>query len=196
MFTGLVEVLGRVNRIEDDGHGGKVVTVVEASLAPQLVIGESVAINGACLTVVSIDAPSFRFQMGPETLLKTCLGELDIGDEVNLERSLRIGDRLGGHFVQGHVDAVGRIDERCQQGEWETVRFDCPAELTRLMVPKGSISVDGISLTLVEVGPAFFTVMLIPHTLAHTTLGLKKEGDLVNLETDMLAKHVQKLLGA
>jgi riboflavin synthase len=195
MFTGLIESLGTIRTTVDDGHGGKQLTVVDRLIAHQLTVGESVAVNGSCLTVVERDADSFRFQVGPETLHKTNLGQLRTGDRVNLERSLRVGDRLGGHFVQGHVDAIGAIAERIQQGEWEMIRFRCPAELTKLMVPKGSIAVDGISLTIVEVGDNFFTVMLIPHTLANTTLGLKKPGDTVNLETDMLAKHVAKLLG-
>jgi riboflavin synthase len=194
MFTGLVESLGEVSSVADDGHGGKLLAIVEATIAPQLALGESVAINGACLTVVAKDDTSFQFQIGPETLLKTNLGALSVGDRANLERSLRVGDRLGGHFVQGHIDAVGSIVERVVQGEWETVLFRCPAELTRLMVAKGSIAVDGVSLTLVEVGPDSFTVMLIPHTLANTTLGFKKAGDVVNLEADMMAKHVRKLL--
>ena len=135
-------------------------------------------------------ATSSTSKSGPETLLKTNLGELAAGDRVNLERSLRVGDRLGGHFVQGHVDAVGSIDRRDRNGDWEDVWFRCPAELTRLMVPKGSIAVDGISLTLVNVESERFSVMLIPHTQAVTTLGFKKPGDAVNLEADMLAKHV------
>lgn len=195
MFTGLVEALGTVRTAADDDHGGKVLTIHEATLAPQLALGESVAVNGACLTVVERDADSFRFEVGPETLLRTNLGALRAGGRVNLERSLRVGDRLGGHFVQGHIDGVGTIAERVKQGEWETVRFACPADVTRLMVPKGSIAVDGVSLTLVEVGADWFTVMLIPHTLANTTLGSKKVGEPVNLEADMLAKHVAKLLG-
>jgi riboflavin synthase len=194
MFTGLVESLGSVVSLADDGHGGKLVTLAERTLAPQLTIGESIAVNGACLTVVQKDSEYFSFQVGPETLLKTNLGELQAGDRVNLERSLRVGDQLGGHFVQGHVDAVGRIAERIIQGEWEIIYFRCPAALTRLMVPKGSIAVDGISLTLVDVATDSFSVMLIPHTLANTTLGFKKVGDAINLEADMLAKHVQKLL--
>ena len=196
MFTGLIESLGTIDSVADDGHGGKLLAVVERNLAPQLAFGESVAVNGACLTVVAQDAASFRFQVGPETLLKTNLGLLSIGDRVNLERSLCVGDRLGGHFVQGHVDAVGAIMERMNQGEWEMLRFRCPTEMTCLLVPKGSIAVDGISLTLVDVGADSFTVMLIPHTLANTTLGGKKVGDVVNLEADMLAKHVRKLLFA
>jgi riboflavin synthase len=194
MFTGLIEALGAVHQIADDGQGGKHLTIRAPGIASQLAIGESIAVNGACLTVVARDEESFRFQVGPETLLKTNLGSLRIGARVNLERSLRVGDRLGGHFVQGHIDGIGQIMERDEQGEWETVRFRCPAKMTCLMVPKGSIAVDGVSLTLVEVGADFFTVMLIPHTLANTTLGDKKAGDSVNLEADMLAKHAQKLL--
>ncbi len=195
MFTGLIEFLGTIQSRSDDGHGGLLLTISEHTLAPQISGGESIAVNGVCLTIVNRDALSFKFQVGPETLLKTNLGALKAGDRVNLERSLRVGDRLGGHFVQGHVDGVGTIAEREQQGEWEMVCFRCPKELTKLMVPKGSIAVDGISLTLVEVGDDFFTVMLIPHTLANTTLGFKKAGDTVNLEADMLARHVAKLLG-
>lgn len=195
MFTGLVESLGFIQSRSDDGQGGLLLAISNGSLASQLTVGESIAVNGVCLTVVERDASMFKFQVGPETLLKTNLGSLQAGQNVNLERSLRVGDRLGGHFVQGHSDGVGTIVARMNQGEWEMVRFACPPDLTRLMVPKGSIAVDGISLTLVDVGADFFTVMLIPHTLANTTLGYKKVGDLVNLETDMLAKHIAKLLG-
>jgi len=164
-------------------------------IAAQLSIGESVAVNGACLTVVAIHGNEFDFEVGPETLLKTNLGSLRANDRVNLERSLRVGDRLGGHFVQGHVDAVGTIESRTRNGDWEDVWFRCPAELTLLMVPKGSIAVDGVSLTLVHVEAERFSVMLIPHTQSMTTLGFKQSGDSVNIEADMLAKHVAKLLG-
>jgi riboflavin synthase len=193
MFTGLVESLATVSRAEDTG-GGRRLTVRDP-MARELAIGESVAVNGACLTVIGIDGNEFAFDVGPETLLRTNLGALVAGGRVNLERSLRAGDRLGGHFVQGHVDAVGIIDARVRQGEWEDIWFRCPVELTRLMVPKGSISVDGVSLTLVKVEPERFSVMLIPHTQSATTLGSKKVGDPVNLEADMLAKHVARLLG-
>jgi len=193
MFTGLVESLAAVSRAEDTGAGRRL--AVRDPICRELAIGESVAVNGACLTVVGIDGDEFEFDVGPETLLRTNLGALAAGDRVNLERSLRAGDRLGGHFVQGHVDAVGIIDARVRQGDWEDIWFRCPGELTRLMVPKGSISVDGVSLTLVKVEPERFSVMLIPHTQSATTLGSKKVGDRVNLEADMLAKHVAKLLG-
>jgi riboflavin synthase len=194
MFTGLIETLSIIENVESDGDG-LLLTIVAPLLAQSVAIGESIAVNGVCLTVVASEAQSIRFQVGPETLLKTNLGTLKTGERVNLERSLRVGDRLGGHFVQGHVDGIGSIVERITQGEWEMVRFQCPKEMTRLMVPKGSIAVDGISLTLVHVDDDFFTVMLIPHTLANTTLGFKRAGDVVNLEADMLAKHVAKLLG-
>ncbi|HKB05799.1 MAG TPA: riboflavin synthase [Gemmataceae bacterium] len=193
MFTGLVEALGTISRADNAGAGRRL--VVRDSIAPQLAVGESVAVNGACLTVVEVRGEEFAFEVGPESLLRTNLDQLKAGDRVNLERSLRVGDRLGGHFVQGHIDAVGTIDRRERNGDWEDAWFRCPAGLTRLMVPKGSIAVDGISLTLVNVEAERFSVMLIPHTQALTTLGLKKVGDPVNLEADMLAKHVAKLLG-
>jgi len=193
MFTGLVESLGTITRAADTGAGRRL--TVRDPIGPQLVIGESVAVNGACLTVVELRGDEFAFEVGPETLLKTNLGTLEAGNRVNLERSLKVGDRLGGHFVQGHVDAVGTIDARSRNGDWEDVWFRCPAELSRFMVPKGSIAVDGISLTLVNVENERFSAMLIPHTQAVTTLGFKKPGDPVNLEADMLAKHVAKLLG-
>jgi riboflavin synthase len=193
MFTGLVESLGTVTRAEDTGAGRRL--AVRDPIGPRLAVGESVAVNGVCLTVVETRGEEFAFEVGPETLLRTNLGGLRTGDRVNLERALRVGDRLGGHFVQGHVDAVGTIDRRARNGDWEDVWFRCPAELTRLMVPKGSIAVDGISLTIVNVEAERFSVMLIPHTQAVTTLGFKKVGDPVNLEADMLARHVAKLLG-
>src|SRR3954463_3455497 len=193
MFTGLVESLGTVARAAETGAGLRL--TVRDAMGPQLILGESVAVNGACLTVVEVRGDEFAFEVGPETLLKTNLGRLAAGDRVNLERSLKVGDRLGGDFVQGHVDAGGTIDARTRNGDWEDVWFRCPADLTRLMVAKGSIAVDGVSLTLVNVETERFSVMLIPHTQAVTTLGFKKAGDPVNLEADMLAKHVAKLLG-
>jgi len=185
--------LGTVCRVEPDGHGGRVLRISEPSFA-SLVLGESIAVNGACLTVVEFDAESFAFQAGPETLNRTNLGELKVGDRVNLERALRLGDALGGHFVSGHVDSVGRIAKREPNGEWQTIWFDVPPEADELLVSKGSLAIDGVSLTLVDVLPGKVSVMLIPHTLAHTTLGLKSVGAAVNLEYDLLAKHVQKLV--
>lgn len=193
MFTGLVESLGTVRDLGSEGAGRRL-TVAAADIAAELVLGESVAVNGACLTVVACDAETCCFQLAPETLQRTNLGELRPGDRVNLERALRLSDRLGGHLVQGHIDGVGRIAERRTEGDWVTVWFKCPPNLAEQMVSKGSMAVDGVSLTLVEVGADRFSVALIPHTLAHTTLGFKGPGDPVNLETDLLAKYVWKCL--
>jgi riboflavin synthase len=194
MFTGLVEALGTVRDRGREGPGDRL--TVEAPFAGEVGLGESVAVNGACLTVVGRGGGAVAFQVGPETLGRTNLGTLRPGDRVNLERSLRLSDRLGGHLVQGHVDGLGTVARREPQGEWETVWFACPPELAAQMVPKGSVAVDGVSLTLVEVGPARFSVALIPHTLANTTLGHKGPGEAVNLETDLLAKYVAKCLQA
>jgi riboflavin synthase len=194
MFTGLVETLGTIARVEPDGAGGRHVTVAAPDIARELTLGESVAVNGACLTVVERSDVDVRFQAGPETLQRTNLGELVVGDQVNLERALRMGDRLGGHLVQGHIDGIGRVAERLRQGDWELVWFSCSADLTAQMVSKGSVAVDGVSLTLVDVTADRFSVALIPHTLCHTTLGHKRPGASVNLETDLLAKYVWKCL--
>jgi riboflavin synthase len=194
MFTGLVQALAAVTRTDPDGAGGLTLTVREPTIAPTVEVGESIAVNGACLTALRPAAEEFSFQCGPETLAKTALGDLRPGDRVNLERALRMGDPLGGHFVSGHVDAVGRIAAREQSGDWQTVWFDIPAALDPLLVEKGSLAIDGVSLTLVEVRPGRVSVMLIPHTLASTTLGFKPVGGRVHLEADLLAKHVQKLL--
>jgi riboflavin synthase len=193
MFTGLVEALATVRAVTPQGAGRRLRLAVP-EFAGQLSLGESVSVNGACLTVVEHDAESCDFEAGPETLSRTNLGELREGDRVNLERSLRLGDRLGGHLVQGHVDGLGRVSERLVEGEWVTVWFRCPPELAAQMVSKGSVAVDGVSLTLVDVAADRFSVALIPHTLAHTTLGFKGPGDAVNLETDLLAKYVWKCL--
>jgi riboflavin synthase len=193
MFTGLVESLGTVERVEPDGAGRNLFIAVPVFSA-ELSVGESVAINGACLTVVAHNARTCRFQAGPETLARTNLGELAAGDRVNLERSLRLADRLGGHLVQGHIDGVGRIADRRRDGDWEMIWFTCPENLAEQMVPKGSVAVDGVSLTLVDVQVSRFSVALIPHTLANTTLGFKQPGAPVNLETDLIAKYVGKYL--
>jgi riboflavin synthase len=194
VFTGLVEVLGRVGRVVEENVGRRL-TLVWPGVDSPLALGESVAVNGCCLTVVSSSGEEFDVQAGPETLLRTNLGEQRVGDRVNLERSLRVGDRLGGHFVQGHVDTTATLRERRREGEWEFLAFTLDPAWTPLLVSKGSIAVDGVSLTLVDVWPDGFSVMLIPHTLAVTTLGLLQPGDPVNIETDILAKHVAKLLG-
>jgi riboflavin synthase len=193
MFTGLVEAMGTVRAISPDANG-TLLWIAEATIAADLPIGASVAVNGVCLTVTARDGDAFAFQAGPETLGRTNLGELRPGARVNLERALSVGDRLGGHIVQGHVDGHGIIDRRDPQGEWETIWFRCAPELARYMIVKGSVAVDGISLTLVDVLPDGFSVALIPHTLLVTTLGHKQPGATVNLEIDLFAKYVFRCL--
>ena len=194
MFTGLVQALGTVQSCTPDGHGGVELVVREPGMAPQLTMGESISVCGACLTVVEFTAETFRFQVGPETVHLTTLGSLRQGSRVNLERSLRIGDLLGGHFVTGHVDCTGTITRREMQGEWEMVEFGHDPRFDDLMVKKGSVAVDGVSLTVVTAESGRFTVMLIPHTQQATTLGGKTVGDAVNLEFDLIAKHVKKMM--
>jgi len=161
-----------------------------------LAAGESIAINGACLTVTSGRGKQFSVDLSPETLRRTTLGHLAPGTRVNLERALRVGDRLGGHVVQGHVDGVGQLDSIRPDGDWYLYRFRAPRGLTPYLVEKGAIAVDGVSLTIFDCrGPAF-TVALIPHTLAVTTLGDRKPGDRVNLEADVLLKHIESMLRA
>lgn len=193
MFTGLIQNLGTVRALTE-GEGGQTLEVMEPALSSKLEIGESVAVNGTCLTVTACGMDAFSFQVGPETLAKTNLKFLTAGAGVNLERALGIGDRLGGHFVTGHIDCTGTILEKTPRGEWLMIWFAYPDEFAELLVEKGSIAVDGISLTLVDVQPGKFSVMLIPHTRDNTTLGRKGPGDTVNLEFDLLAKHVQKMV--
>jgi riboflavin synthase len=193
MFTGLVEALGEVRRVEPAAPACRL-TVAEANIAGDISIGESIAVNGVCLTVVDRQADQFAFEVGPETLRVTNLGELKQDDRVNLERAMKLGDRIGGHLVQGHVDGLGRIIRRQKQDEWDMIWIECPPALTRHMVPKGSVAVDGVSLTLVDVQDSGFSVALIPHTLAMTTLGFKPASASVNLETDLFAKYMAKYL--
>lgn len=191
MFTGLVETLGMVTRLEPIGPGVRL-NVRSSVVADGTQIGDSVAINGCCLTVVAIRGDEMSFEAGSETLSRTNLGKLIVGSDVNLERSLKVGDRLGGHYVTGHIDAVGALDARRKEGDWSFLWFRVPRELTRQMASKGSIAVDGVSLTLVDVEDERFSVALIPHTLAATTLGKLAVGDAVNVETDVLAKYVAR----
>ena len=194
MFTGLVEGLGQVKSIQPEEAAIRLQIEVPASMISDgFQIGDSVSINGCCLTVIEGNNDLWAFQAGSETLSKTNLGELKAGDPVNLERSLPVNGRLGGHVVQGHVDATGQVDRIDHEGEWVHMWFSFPEKLGTQMVEKGSIAVDGISLTLVKVEKDRFSVALIPHTLEVTTLGIRKPGDTVNLETDILGKYVQKL---
>ncbi|MCM2371930.1 riboflavin synthase [Aporhodopirellula aestuarii] len=199
MFTGLIETLATVVAIEDDPPGKRLTVAAPMFRAPgtsdDTQIGDSIAINGCCLTVVAIDGDNFTFEAGAETLSRTNLGRLIAGSsQVNLERALAVGDRLGGHYVTGHVDATGQLIERTDDPPWSNLKFSLPPEFAVQVVPKGSITVDGISLTVVDAGDDYFTVALIPHTLAVTTLGKRGVGDTVNLETDLLAKYVQRSL--
>ncbi|MFE9887074.1 riboflavin synthase [Streptomyces scopuliridis] len=195
MFTGIVEELGEVTAIENLGDSsrfrlrGPVVTENAKH-------GDSIAVNGVCLTVVDFENGEFTADVMAETLNRSSLGALATGSRVNLERPVAVGGRLGGHIVQGHVDGTGTVVERTPSEHWELVRIALPAALSRYVVEKGSITVDGVSLTVVDAGPDFFTISLIPTTLALTTLGIKGPGDPVNLEVDVLAKYVERLLGA
>ncbi|MDH2392773.1 riboflavin synthase [Streptomyces sp. HNM0663] len=194
MFTGIVEELGEVTAVEKLGDAcrfrlrGPVVTDGAKH-------GDSIAVNGVCLTVVDTADGEFTADVMAETLNRSSLGALDAGSRVNLERPTAVGDRLGGHIVQGHVDSVGEVLERKPSENWEIVKISLPADLARYVVEKGSITVDGVSLTVVDAGPDYFTVSLIPTTLALTTLGVKSPGDPVNLEVDIIAKYVERMLG-
>lgn len=191
LFTGLVEEKGTIESVSESS-GTADIKVRAATVSQDAEMGASVAINGCCLTVVAMDGEILTFQAGTETLSRTNLGELKTGSPVNLERALKAGDRMGGHYVSGHVDAIGIVDERNEDGQWAEFWFRVPAELTRQMASKGSVTVDGISLTLVKVEKERFSVALIPHTLKVTTLGQRAVGDKVNIETDLLAKYVQQ----
>ncbi|MFF4321657.1 riboflavin synthase [Streptomyces sp. NPDC001568] len=195
MFTGIVEELGEVTAVEPLAEAsrfrlrGPVVTEGAKH-------GDSIAVNGVCLTVVESADGEFTADVMQETLNRSSLGSLTQGSRVNLERPMALGGRLGGHLVQGHVDGTGEILSRTPSEHWELVKVALPAHLARYVVEKGSITVDGVSLTVVEAGADHFTISLIPTTLALTTLGIKQPGDRVNLEVDVLAKYVERLMAA
>ncbi|MFF1413706.1 riboflavin synthase [Streptomyces sp. NPDC058289] len=195
MFTGIVEELGEVVAVEELAEAsrfrlrGPVVT-------DDAKHGDSIAVNGVCLTVVETGDGEFTADVMQETLNRSSLGALTRGSRVNLERPMALGGRLGGHLVQGHVDGTGEILDRTPSEHWEIVKVALPQNLSRYVVEKGSITVDGVSLTVVEAAADWFTISLIPTTLALTTLGIKKAGDPVNLEVDVLAKYVERLLAA
>jgi riboflavin synthase len=193
MFSGIIETMGTVAELKPMDPGVRLV-VRSPQIATSAKIGASVCVNGCCLTVVGCDGQDLEFDAGPETLARTNLGKRAVGDTVNLERSLKIGDELGGHFVTGHIDGVGALVQRQDDADWSTLWFSMPPQLGKQMASKGSVAVDGISLTLVDVEPERFSVALIPHTLKVTTLGPLTLGDQVNLETDVLAKYVEKQL--
>jgi riboflavin synthase len=196
MFTGIIEEIGEVAALERNGDSA-VLTVRATRIADDLAHGASIAVNGVCLTVVGWDGTgpaTIRFDVMGETLKRSIIGALAGGDRVNLERAVRADARLDGHVVQGHVDGTGVVIARTPGREWEAVRFGLPTDLARFVAEKGSIAVDGVSLTVTGVGPDWFEVGLIPETLRATTLGGKAPGDPVNLEVDVLAKYVARLL--
>ncbi len=194
MFTGIIESVGKVARIEREGESVRL-TIASGKIAEDVALGDSVCINGVCLTATDFRAPHVSFDAVYETMRKTALGSLAVGDSVNLERALPVGGRLGGHVVQGHVDGAGRISSIRPIGNSWFVYVDAAPELMRYIVTKGSVAVDGISLTVAEAEDRTFALSIIPHTWDNTTLKDKRAGDLVNIETDILGKYVEKMLG-
>lgn len=192
MFSGIVEALGTVAELKMEPPGCRII-VSDPIIAADTNVADSICVNGCCLTVVEKNGDTFGFQAGPETLARTNLGELKPGSRVNLERALAVGGRLGGHFVSGHIDGTGELVERTDQGDWSTFWFSVPRSLAMQMASKGSIAIDGVSLTIVDSEADRFSVALIPYTLDVTTLGALQVGGKVNLETDILAKYVQRL---
>lgn len=195
MFTGIIEELGTVAGRDELADAARL-AVRGPLVAKGATPGESIAVSGVCLTVVDCDGEVFTADVMRETLDRSSLGALRPGDQVNLERPVTLNARLGGHLVQGHVDGVGVVVDRLPARHWEVVRISLPADLGRYVVAKGSVTVDGISLTVVDVTDDSFTVSLIPTTLALTTLGHKQVGEPVNIEVDIIAKYVEKLLSA
>jgi riboflavin synthase len=202
MFTGIVEDLGEVEAVEHEGDFAHIY-IASATVAGDARIGDSVAVNGVCLTVTGLIGPpppgeprGFTADVIGETLRRSSLKEIAPGAKVNLERSVRLHDRLGGHLVQGHVDGTATILARTPSEHWDVVRVLLPSDLGRYVVHKGSVTVDGISLTVSATGQDWFEVSLIPETLKRTTLGIKGPGEAVNLEVDVIAKYVEKLLGS
>ena len=193
MFTGIVEELGEVVELTWKGEGARL-AIRGPVVTTDAGHGDSIAVNGVCLTVVENLGDVFTTEVMKESFDRSSLGGLRLGDRVNLERAVKVSDRLGGHIVQGHVDGVATITERIPGDLWETVRFTLPGDLARYVVEKGSITVDGISLTVTEISAAHFAVSLIPTTLELTTLGRKGVGDKVNIEVDIVAKYIEKLV--
>jgi riboflavin synthase alpha subunit len=193
VFTGIVRERGRVAAVEGGADGVRL-TVEAPATAPSVAPGDSVALAGVCLTAVAVPDGRIVFEAVPETLRRSTLGRLTAGDDLNVEPALRAGEPLGGHYVQGHVDAVGRIRAVEPDGEGARMWIEAPAEMLRYCVEKGSVTVDGVSLTVVDLADDAFSVALVPHTLAVTTLGALTAGDAVNLEADVLAKYVERLL--
>ncbi len=195
MFTGIVEELGIVKSLEEKASSA-VLSAQTKKVSPDTALGDSMSVNGTCLTVVQNVAGVLKFDVSAETLKKTNIGSLKPDDRVNLERALKASSRLGGHFVTGHIDCTSKIKGKAKIENTVKIEFEIQPAFSKYIVPKGSIAIDGISLTIGEVSSDSFTVYIIPHTFANTTLGFKKEGDIVNIELDILAKYTDKLLSA
>ena len=195
MFTGIIEGLGTLGGIRPVGQGKRLTIDADYTL-DQTKIGDSIAVNGACLTVVKVNRKRFEVDLSPETLEVSTFGEAKRGDRVNLERAMRLSDRIDGHLVLGHVDGIGIIQERKSVANAIIVSIGIPEELSRYMIRKGSVAIDGISLTINTCEPALITVSIIPHTAEKTTIGIKQNGDPVNIETDMIGKYVERFTQA
>jgi riboflavin synthase len=193
MFTGIIEEMGNVTALQRQGGSARL-TVSASTVLGGTVLGDSICVNGVCLTVVHLTAHEFSSDVAVETLKVTNLGDLKNGTKVNLERALQLSARIGGHLVSGHVDAVGRIREKREEGNGWRIFFDAPDNVLRYVIRKGSIAIDGISLTVAEVDQSGFSIAMIPHTAKLTTLGFKSAGDRVNLEADIIGKYVERLL--
>ncbi len=193
MFTGIIEEMGAVKALQRSGGAARL-AVAARKVLDGTALGDSICVNGVCLTVVAMGANEFSADVAVETLNVTNLGELTVGAKVNLERALQLSARIGGHLVSGHVDAVGRIREKREEGNGWRIFFAAPDAVLRQLIKKGSIAIDGISLTIADVDRSGFSVAMIPHTAKLTTLGFKNAGDSVNLETDIIGKYVERLL--
>ncbi len=193
MFTGIIEEMGAVTSL-DRSLAGTRMTIMASTVMSDLKIGDSISVNGTCLTVVTRNERDFSVEISPETLSVTTLGQLTPGAPVNLERAMKLNERIGGHLVAGHVDGVGTVRGRHQEGNAVFIVIEAPPEVLRYCIVKGSVTVDGISLTINEVGDRTFSVAIIPHTAKVTTLGLKQVNDPVNLESDLIGKYVERLL--
>jgi riboflavin synthase len=194
MFTGIVETTGKVTRIDRLSESVRL-SIAAGRVSEDVALGDSIAVNGVCLTVVSIDAPELVFDAVYETLRRTTLGSLAVGDVVNLERAMVANGRFGGHIVQGHVDGVGRIASMRPVGNAWQVHVDVDTNLLRYIVEKGSVCIDGISLTVADAGRSSFSVSVIPHTWENTTLSARRAGDALNIECDIIGKYVERLMG-
>ena len=193
MFTGIIEGFGNIAAIRSSGQGNRLTVEAEFSL-DQTKIGDSISVNGACLTAVKIEGRRFEIDASPETLKSTTFGKAKVGERVNLERAMRFSDRIDGHLVSGHIDGMGVIKQRETLGNAIIVRIDIDESLTRYLIAKGSVAVDGVSLTINSCDAKGFSISIIPHTAQLTTIGFKDQGDCVNVETDMIGKYVERFL--